>query len=98
AAPLQSEIEALARSARIQLRADFPEVETETVPLALQVLTSREREILQLLADGLTNKEIGQRLYISPRTVGVHVSSILRKLASSDRVQAAHLARRAQQA
>jgi DNA-binding CsgD family transcriptional regulator len=96
AAPLQSGIDALARSARIQLRLPVHQQEPETVPPALQVLTDRERDILRLLADGLTNKQIAQRLYISPRTVGVHVSSILHKLGCTDRVQAAHLSRRIQ--
>ena len=45
--------------------------------------------MLRLLAAGHTNREIGQRLFISPKTASVHVTNILRKLAVRDRVQAA---------
>jgi DNA-binding NarL/FixJ family response regulator len=51
-------------------------------------LTSREREILELLAEGLTMQQIGRRLSISPRTVETHVSKLYRKLAVRTRVQA----------
>ena len=59
-------------------------------------LTRREREVLNQLASGLTNRQIAERLYISPRTAAVHVSSVLRKLGVPDRLQAAHLARKLQ--
>ena len=55
-------------------------------------LTLREVEILGLLATGLTNREIGERLFISPKTAGVHVSNLLGKLGVSGRVQAATVA------
>ena len=58
-------------------------------------LTGRELAVLRLLAAGRTNAQIGAELYISPKTAGVHVSSILRKLGVSGRVQAAALAERA---
>jgi Predicted ATPase len=48
-------------------------------------LTAREREVAQLVAEGLTNAELAQRLFISPRTAAVHVSNILRKLGVSSR-------------
>ena len=51
--------------------------------------------MLRLLAAGRTNAQIGAELYISPRTAGVHVSNILRKLGVTGRVQAAALAERA---
>ena len=51
--------------------------------------------MLRLLAVGRTNAQIGAELYISPKTAGVHVSSILRKLGVSGRVQAAAVAERA---
>ena len=51
--------------------------------------------MLRLLAAGHTNAQIGAELYISPKTAGVHVSNILRKLGVSGRVQAASLAERA---
>ena len=52
-------------------------------------LTEREREVLQLVADGLSNKEIAQALYITVRTADFHVSNILRKLSVISRVEAA---------
>lgn len=53
----------------------------------LDVLTDREREVLALVAGGLTNDEIGQRLYVSPATARTHVSRIMTKLAARDRTQ-----------
>lgn len=53
----------------------------------LDVLTNREREVLTLVAGGLTNDEIGQRLYVSPATARTHVSRIMTKLAARDRTQ-----------
>lgn len=55
-------------------------------------LTSREQEILTLIAHGKTNREIGQLLYISTGTVRVHVHAILHKLGARDRTQAALIA------
>jgi len=52
-------------------------------------LTAREREGLKLIAEGMINKEIATKLYISEKTVKNHVSSIFRKLNVSDRTQAA---------
>ena len=54
----------------------------------LEPLTDREMEVLALLVKGLSNKEIAENLYISPRTVKSHVSNILRKLDVKDRTQA----------
>lgn len=56
------------------------------------MLTRREQEILALIADGKTNQEIAQMLYIAPGTVRVHVHAILQKLEVRDRTQAAVLA------
>jgi DNA-binding NarL/FixJ family response regulator len=57
----------------------------------LGVLTQREREVLAAVAEGLTNKEIGERLFISERTVGVHVGHIFDKLQVRTRVQASRV-------
>ncbi|MEU1473945.1 response regulator transcription factor [Streptomyces sp. NPDC005760] len=58
----------------------------------LASLSPREREILALIGDGLTNREIGKRLYLSEKTVKNHISRLLAKLGVHRRVQAAVLA------
>ena len=90
AAPLRADIEALARRARITLTPAQPA--PAPPPAHPHGLTDREAAVLQLLAAGHTNRQIGQQLFISPKTASVHVTSILRKLAVSDRVQAAAVA------
>jgi DNA-binding NarL/FixJ family response regulator len=59
---------------------------------ALDELTSREREVMTLVAEGLTNTEIGARLFMSPATARTHVSRILTKLDARDRTQLVVLA------
>ncbi|OBG15719.1 DNA-binding response regulator [Mycolicibacterium celeriflavum] len=56
-------------------------------PAALADLTTREREVMALVAEGLNNAEIGQRLFMSPATARTHVSRILTKLGARDRTQ-----------
>ena len=56
-------------------------------------LTPRELEVLQLIARGLTNGQVGKQLYISTKTVSVHVSNLLAKLGASSRTEAAAIAR-----
>jgi DNA-binding CsgD family transcriptional regulator len=55
-------------------------------------LTSREEEVLDLLTQRLTNAEIAERLFISPRTAGTHVANLLAKLGAANRRQAAAIA------
>ena len=59
---------------------------------ALEVLTPRERDVLQLVVEGFANKQIARRLRITEKTVKTHVSSILQKLGVHDRTAAAVLA------
>jgi ATP/maltotriose-dependent transcriptional regulator MalT len=97
-APLLAEIRTLAQRARIPLPtrpatpAGPPRRPAADAPYRL---TERELAVLQLLAAGRTNAQIGAELFISPKTASVHVTSILRKLGVSGRVQAAAVAERA---
>ncbi|CAM5540164.1 response regulator [Streptomyces afghaniensis] len=73
--------------------ADTPQVAEDVARVNL--LTDRERDVLVLIAEGLSNADIGTRIHLSAGTVKDHVSSILTKLRVSSRVQAALLAERA---
>lgn len=64
-------------------------VRPKTQPGSTGLLSGRELEVLQLLVEGFSNNEIGQKLYISPNTVKTYVKGIMHKLEVSDRVQAA---------
>jgi DNA-binding CsgD family transcriptional regulator/tetratricopeptide (TPR) repeat protein len=94
ARPFAAEIRQVAQRFRVALADD-----AETVPLQVEpdtgdelgVLTTRERQVLAAVAEGLTNREIGERLFISERTVGVHVGHIFDKLQVRTRVQASRV-------
>jgi ATP/maltotriose-dependent transcriptional regulator MalT len=90
AAPLADAARALARRARVRLEAPA----AEPAPAAPLGLTPREHEVLLLVAEGHTNREIGERLFMSEKTASVHVSRILAKLDVSGRVEAAAVAHR----
>jgi DNA-binding CsgD family transcriptional regulator len=92
AAPLLASADALARRARIRFEEEPDTVEApEPAPLGL---TPREHEVLLLVAEGRTNREIGEQLFMSEKTASVHVSRILAKLDVGGRVEAAAVAHR----
>jgi DNA-binding NarL/FixJ family response regulator len=88
AGPLRAQAEVLARRARVSADPRRRREPDRDEP------TSRELEVLALLADGLTNREIAARLFLSPKTVGIHVSRLLRKLDAHTRGEAVAVARR----
>ena len=98
------QVAAQAREVAVRLRAEpllrhlnrvpGPSPRTAAASRTGDELTPREVEVLVLVAQGRSNGEIGKRLYISTKTVSVHVSNILAKLGASGRTEAAALARR----
>jgi len=88
AIPLAEEMEALARRARLKLPG-IARVEVDTGSR----LTGREREVLVLVSQGRTNREIADNLFISQKTASVHVSNILAKLGAANRAEAGAKAR-----
>jgi DNA-binding CsgD family transcriptional regulator len=92
---LDDEVQALARRARLDLAPHaVPAAAGVPAPAAQLGLTPREVEVLALVAAGRSNRQIAQALFISPKTVGVHVSNILAKLGAAGRVEAAAIAHR----
>ncbi|MFF1419976.1 response regulator [Streptomyces sp. NPDC058280] len=71
------------------------DAEKEPEPDTLSGLSPREREVLALVGEGLTNRQIGKRLYLSEKTVKNHISRLLAKLGVERRIQAAVLATQA---
>jgi DNA-binding CsgD family transcriptional regulator len=96
AEPLGAALDDLARRARLdpgnENRGGRGTGSGDTSPLA--ALTDREREVLSLLARGMSNREIGAELFITPKTASVHVSNILAKLGAASRTEAAAIAYR----
>ena len=86
----------LARRGRLRLQEPVDEaaMPSASSPAASLGLTQREAEVLALVAQGRTNRQIGQALSITPKTAGVHVSRILTKLGVAGRGEAAAVARR----
>ncbi|WP_329390575.1 helix-turn-helix transcriptional regulator [Streptomyces sp. NBC_01351] len=94
---LREDLALLAQRARLPLTAaDAPLADPapEADPVATLGLTSRERDVLRLVAAGSTNRKIAEELFISPKTASVHVSNILAKLGVTGRGEAAALAHR----
>ncbi|WP_327410374.1 response regulator transcription factor [Streptomyces sp. NBC_01281] len=81
-----------ATTARLMSRLRADPAEEPALAPELASLSPRERDILALIGDGLTNREIGKKLYLSEKTVKNHISRLLAKLGVQRRVQAAVLA------
>ena len=98
AAPLRSELELLARRGRLRLQAPPQQARAAEPdgPAAARSLglTRRELEVLELVAAGRSNRQIGEELFITPKTAGLHVSRILAKLGVAGRGEAAAVAHR----
>jgi DNA-binding CsgD family transcriptional regulator/tetratricopeptide (TPR) repeat protein len=88
AAPLRTALEALARRGRLDLGVGLP------AQRALAGLTPRELDVLRLLVEGRSNRQIAEQLFISGKTASVHVTNLLAKLGVHSRLEAAALARR----
>jgi DNA-binding CsgD family transcriptional regulator len=86
ARPLAAAVRELGRRARLDLPG--------AAPATGVVLTGREEEVLRLVANGLTNRQIGERLFISGKTVSVHISNVLAKLGAGGRAEAVAVAHR----
>jgi DNA-binding CsgD family transcriptional regulator len=99
AAPLCAALDDLARRARLDVGAAGHGARNGHGGRAgngqlTSALTDREREVLRLLARGMSNREIGAELFITPKTASVHVSNILGKLRAASRTEAAAIAHR----
>jgi DNA-binding NarL/FixJ family response regulator len=88
AAPLAADLELLSRRGRL---AAGPSPDDALRRLGLTV---REAEVLGLVAEGRTNRQIGDALFISEKTASVHVTNLLRKLGVGSRAEAAEMSRR----
>jgi DNA-binding CsgD family transcriptional regulator len=88
AGPLRAALEALARRGRLDLGTGLPAEQR------LAGLTPRELEVLRLLVEGRTNRQIAEQLFISGKTASVHVTNLLSKLGVHSRLEAAAMARR----
>jgi DNA-binding NarL/FixJ family response regulator len=92
AEPLAARIRQLAQRGRLDLSGDGAQAARD--PAAALNVTPREIDVLRLLADGRTNRQIGEALFISEKTASVHVTNLLRKLGVPNRVEAAAIAQR----
>ena len=86
------------KSSQANLAESYQELMSTTVltPINESPLSSRETEVLQLVSQGCTNREIAHRLFISPATVKTHMEHILTKLGATTRTQAVLIAHQEQ--
>ena len=95
---LTEEVAVLGERARLELDDGAPARSAASGPEVAEAdpfgLTPRERQVLALIAEGATNRQIGAALYMAEKTASVHVSRILGKLGVSSRTQAAAVAHR----
>ncbi|MFI1466612.1 response regulator [Streptomyces wuyuanensis] len=84
-----------ATTARLMHSLRAPETAQPAEDERLAALSERERDVLDLIGEGLTNRQIGKRLYLSEKTVKNHISRLLSKLGVERRVQAAVIAAQA---
>ena len=94
AAPIVTDVESLAAQSHIPLTEPDTTTPSSEAPPAFARLTSREAEVLRHLVAGRTYAEIAKDLFISEKTVSVHVSNVLRKTGTSSRIEVTDLARR----
>jgi ATP/maltotriose-dependent transcriptional regulator MalT len=94
AAPLLADVRALARRGRLRIDEDAPAAQADVAGIDAFGLTQREHEVLALVADGRSNPQIAEALFISRKTASVHVSNILGKLGVASRGEAAAVAHR----
>ena len=88
---LVDQVSIVGDEARVRDRLGLSPAEGRRSVTGPAALTPREREVALLVADGLTNAELARRLYISPKTAAVHVSSILHKLGVTSRAEVAEV-------
>jgi DNA-binding CsgD family transcriptional regulator/tetratricopeptide (TPR) repeat protein len=91
ARPLAREVLAMAERAGVRLRDPAAEP-AAAVPAGADPLTPRERSVLALVAEGGTNRQVGQALFISEKTVSVHLSRVMAKLGAASRTEAVSIA------
>ena len=91
AEPLRAALDDLGRRMGLDASGSRDAVKDGKSPLA--ALTPRENEVLRLMSRGLSNRQIGEELFISQKTASVHVSNILAKLGAASRTEAAAIAR-----
>ena len=93
ARPLSDDIARLARAGGITRDVEAPSPTVPASPQPSPALTGREQQVLALVSDGLTNRQIAHRLFISERTAGTHISNLFAKLGVSSRFDAARAGR-----